>query len=116
MGIFDELKSVGKALQEAGKIEQYQQILETQEKLLEMQKRIFELENENKKLKENRRVRESLILRADVYFLPKSDGTEDGPFCTKCFDVDVNLVRVHSNEDGGGYGWCPNCKVGYKIL
>ncbi len=30
MAIFDELKSVGKVLQEAGKIEQYQQILDTQ--------------------------------------------------------------------------------------
>ena len=39
MTIFDQIKLVGKVLQEDGKIEQYQQIVDTQQELLEMQKK-----------------------------------------------------------------------------
>ena len=62
MTLFDELKSVGKVLQEAGKIEQYQQILEIQEKLLEQQRHIFDLENENRGLKEKINVKEVRVI------------------------------------------------------
>jgi hypothetical protein len=94
MGAFDDLKSIGKVLQEAGKIEQYNQILETQKELLEMQKRIGNLEKENKELKEKLEIKENIILENGVYWTRKDGGEKDGPFCTRCWDKNKELIRM----------------------
>lgn len=106
MAIFDELKTIGKILQEAGKIEQYQQILETQEKLLEMQKKIIDLENENQKLKEQLDIKDNLIYKEELYWL-KNGSYEDGPFCSRCWDVNKKLVRAKGRRNNGFI--CPEC-------
>lgn len=110
MAIFDELKSVGKILQEAGKIEQYQQILEAQQELLEMQKRIQNLEKENAELKEKLEIKENLIHENNAYWIDK-EGKKDGPFCSRCWDADKKLVRLHPCGNPAYYN-CPNCKAG----
>lgn len=121
MAIFDDLKSIGEILQEAGKIEQYRQILETQKELLEMQKKIQELENENKELKERIKIKENLILENNVYWI-KKDEVKDGPFCTRCYDKEKNLIRMQHHPaqyyDGekciGASYKCPECKNIYS--
>ena len=109
MAIFDELKAIGKILQEAGKIEQYQQILEAQRELLEMQKKIQNLEKENAELKEKLKIKENLIYENNAYWI-SNEGKKDGPFCTRCWDVDKNLVRMHPGSNSAYY-YCPNCKA-----
>jgi len=109
MAIFDELKSVGKILQEAGKIEQYKQILDALQKLLEMQKRIDELETENKKLKEKLETKESLHFENGAYWITKEDSTKDGPFCSRCWDVEKNTVRLKPGINPAFHS-CPECK------
>ncbi len=110
MVVFDELKSIGKILQEAGKIEQYRQILEAQQELLEMQRKIQELEKENTELKEKLKIKENLIHENDAYWINNED-KKNGPFCSCCWDVDKNLVRLHPCVSPTYYD-CPNCKAG----
>lgn len=109
MAIFDELKSIGKVLQEAGKIEQYQQILDAQQKLLEMQKKINELEVENKNLRDKLVIKENLILEGNFYWMQK-DGLKDGPFCSCCWDSESKLMRLHKNPFSGAIS-CPKCRT-----
>ena len=111
MAIFDELKSIGKVLQEAGKIEQYKQILEAQEKLLEMQRKIDNLESENKELKNKINLKESLIFERNAYWIPKNDDIKDGPFCSHCYDDCGKLIRMRiGNYQTAGWAYCPKCK------
>jgi len=110
MAIFDELKSVGKILQEAGKIEQYKQILEVQEKLLEMQKKITDLESENKDLKEKLTTKENLKYRNNAYWIDEKDKKE-GPFCSRCWDDEKKLMRMHYLTHSQSY-YCCKCRVG----
>ncbi len=110
MAIFDELKSVGKVLQEAGKIEQYKQILETQQELLEMQKNISNLEKENRELNDKLNIKENLKHENNAYWISTNE-KKDGPFCSRCWDVDKNLVRLHPHANPAYYN-CPDCKVG----
>src|SRR3989344_368495 len=107
MAIFDELKSIGRVLQEAGKIEQYRQILDALQKLLEMQKKIDELETENKGLKEEFEIKGNLIPEKNVYWLEK-DGFKDGPFCICCWDSERKLIRLNKNEFSDRLH-CPQC-------
>ena len=112
MAIFDELKSVGKVLQEAGKIEQYKQILDALQKLLEMQKRIEELETENKRLHEELEIKGKLVSEGNVYWL-ENDGVKDGPFCTCCWDAEHKLMRLHKSEVSNRVH-CPKCNTTAK--
>jgi len=110
MAIFDELKSIGKILQEAGKIEQYQQILETQKKLLEMQKKIQELEKKDRELKEKLEIKENLIFEKNAYWIKKENGEKDGPFCSVCWDADRKLIRLRVGDYAGGWAYCLKCR------
>jgi len=110
MAIFDELKSIGKIFQEAGKIEQYQQILKAQEELLEMQKKVQDLEKENTDLKEKLEIKENLVNENSAYWINR-ERKKDGPFCSRCWDVDKKLVRLHPCGNPAYY-LCPNCKAG----
>ena len=106
---FNELRAIGKVLQEAGKIEQYQQILAAQQQLLEMQKKIGDLDGENKKLREELEVKGSLVPEGNLYWL-ENDGKRDGPFCTKCRDSEQKLIRLHQAMHSGRM-YCPECKT-----
>ena len=108
MAIFDELKSIGKVLQEAGKIEQYQKILETQKELLEMQKTLADLENENKELKSKLGTKEKLVYENNVYWIKNKDG-KDGPYCSCCWDSKKKTIRMHPCGNPAFYK-CPDCK------
>lgn len=110
MAIFDELKSVGKILQEAGKIEQYQQVLEAQQELLEMQKKTQKLEEENTKLRAKFKIKNRLIPEKNTYWLKKENNFRDGPFCTSCWDAEFKLIRLHKDTDNQELR-CPKCKT-----
>jgi len=115
MGIFEDLKSIGKVLQEAGKIDLYQKIREIQEKLSEYQKKIQNLEEENKELKEKLKIKENLIFENNVYWLKRENGNKDGPFCTRCWDKDNKLIRLYSSSHEDLYGRCLECGNRFQI-
>ena len=110
MAIFDELKSIGKILQEAGKIEQYQQILDALQKLLEMQNKISELEAEKRDLREKLDIKENLKYENNTYWIYRDD-KKDGPFCSRCWDVSKNLVRIKQSISNSAFHACPECKT-----
>ncbi len=112
MAIFDILKTAAKVAQEAGKIELYGQILEVYEKLLDQQKQIADLEGSNKELRNILEVKGKIIPEGNLYWLEK-DGVKDGPFCTRCWDSEERLLRLHKSPVSGRIH-CPKCKTDAK--
>ncbi len=108
MGVFDELKSVGKILHEAGKLEQYQQILDAMEKMLDMQKNITDLEDENKSLKAKLTFQEDFIFERNAYWIVKDD-KKDGPYCSCCWDDQKKAIRMQPCGNPA-YFTCPKCE------
>ncbi|MSR87923.1 MAG: hypothetical protein EXS69_02050 [Candidatus Zambryskibacteria bacterium] len=113
MAIFDVLKTAAKVAQEAGKIDLYGQILEVYEKLLEQQKQIVELEGVNKELREKLETKESLQYQNGAYWAVKEDASKDGPFCSRCWDVEKNTVRLKPCGNQAFHS-CPECKSQFK--
>lgn len=109
MGIFDSAKMAADVLKEAGKIEEYRQILELLDKLLELQKRSSDLEIENKILMEKLDIKEKLEYRNNSYWMGS-----DGPFCSRCWEKNKDLMRMHHGE-GDNYAHCPECKSGVNF-
>ena len=58
--------------------------------------------------KKNEAIQSKLNFLDNHYFLDK-----DGPFCTKCWDADRKLVRIHKGNEFDGLTdfLCPNCKT-----
>lgn len=106
MGVYEAAKDAAKILKEAGKIEEYQKILELLERLLEMQKRIADLEKENLNLNEKFKIKEKLKYKNNSYW----DG-EDGPYCSRCWEKNKELLRMHPTCIGSNMARCPECQT-----
>ena len=78
--------------------------------MLEMQKRIADFEYENTDLKNKLKIRETLTLANHAYWITGTD-SNDGPFCTRCWDAENKLITLHPNGNPAFYN-CPNCKCG----
>lgn len=88
-------------------------------KITELYGQNIELKEENHKLrmelqeiKEKSKINSELIHKDNHYYNRK-----DGPFCTKCWDVDNRLVRLHDKGFWNGQKRfnCPNCKTVTEI-
>ena len=113
MSMIDGLRVAGRVLQEAGKIEQYQQILEAQQKMLEMQSSIADLTEENKNLKRRLELEVSLQFENNAYWSVTSN-QKDGPFCSRCWDVDNKTVRLKPGVSNQSFSTCPGCKIQFQ--
>lgn len=104
-----DLKLIASALKEAGRADLQVQILELSEKLREKEQHVRQVEHELRSLRDASDLRARIRVHDELYFVQREDDTEDGPFCTRCFDVNQKLVRLQVA------GWlqpiCPECKV-----
>jgi len=108
MSILDNVKAVAEVLQKADNIELYRQILDIQAEAMRLMEKIRALENDNHELKERFRIEENLKFDNDLYWLYKENNSKDGPFCSKCWDDNKKLIRVHSKLSETVY-ICPSC-------
>ena len=93
MGIMHELKLLVAFARKAKDPDLMDQVIALQTHILELQDRLRYLEKENEKLRDSQKIKESLVIRDGVYFIATEQG-EDGPYCTRCWDVAKNLVRL----------------------
>ena len=109
MSIIDNIKSVASLIQKADNIELYRKILDLQYEAMELVQQNNELRNQLIELKEKLSTQDSLVFKNNKYWKKIDDNKHDGPFCSKCWDVDKKLVR-HNNHNSG-YMSCPNCNM-----
>ena len=97
---------------------------ELQEKLMDMREQALELQEENIALKKQiKELGEAMTLsrevlldeRSQTYWLKKADREKpEGPYCTRCWDVNKLLVRLHKHDTGGGT--CLECRNYFKMI
>lgn len=114
MSVIEGLKTAGKVLQEAGKIEQYQQILDAQQRMLEMLATISELTEENRILKQQLSARDAMFYENNAYWSKPNDDKSDGPFCSRCWDVDGKTVRLKPGINNPAFSSCPGCNTQFQ--
>lgn len=114
MSILDDVKSLAKTIQQIDNIELYRKILDLQGEILDLVEENKKLKNEIGLLEEKFRIKESLEFKLDTYWIKKAVGVEDGPFCSKCWDTQQQLVRLIFCGNPQ-YSECPNCKRPIKI-
>lgn len=99
------LKTIKENIETAVKIADKLKSLELKETILNLKEQILSIREENLALKEkiaSDHQKENLIFRDNMYWKKQADGSEDGPFCSGCYDKQGIQVRMHVY---------PNCYV-----
>jgi hypothetical protein len=95
MGVIETVKDV------AGLIQKYDNI-ELVRRVVELQQQVYDLVSENRTLKDRLTTRDQLVCRKNSYWKG-----QDGPFCSRCWDGEDRLVRLHTQR--GYVPLCPQC-------
>jgi hypothetical protein len=113
------LKTLATVLKEAGKIDLTQQVIELQQTLLGLLAANTDLATTNQDYRAKiSELITALDMKAAFYFAQNAywsgqPWARDGPFCSRCFDVDQKAVRLTLNSPAVGV--CPHCKHGVRL-
>ncbi|MHC4426566.1 MAG: hypothetical protein ACYSYV_10775 [Planctomycetota bacterium] len=116
MGIIEDVKEAVKLSQQVNNVDLYRKLVDLQLEVIELTERLKEKNNTIEKLKTAFELKGKMICIESVYWLKdENDKTKDGPFCSKCFEVDhiqCHLARLPQDFRPGLK--CPNCKAKYE--
>ncbi|MBE6444931.1 MAG: hypothetical protein E7019_02590 [Alphaproteobacteria bacterium] len=104
------IKTIKENIETAIEIADKLKDLELKETVLNLKEQILSIREENISLKEliaSNNQKENLIYKNNMYWKKLDDGSEDGPYCSGCYDTKKTLVRMHVHPRGN---ICPSCK------
>lgn len=113
MGVYSTVKETIKdavsIAQQSDNIQLYKSILDAYNAAIELMGENAELKERIKELEKQNVTDGMLEFNNNAYWIKKEDGIVDGPFCSRCWDADKTLVRMHvSTPDKKAK--CANCK------
>ena len=114
MSVLETVKDVANTIRQIDNIDLYRKILDLQGEVMRLVEENGDLRRENTSLKDLLVVKDSLTFSRDCYWVSKATGTSEGPFCSACWDVRRELVRMIKCLDVK-YSQCPVCKHPIKV-
>jgi hypothetical protein len=102
VGLIENAKDLVALVQKLDNIELIKTVLALQQDAVVLIEENHALKHEVRGLKETLAIREQLVFQHNAYFRGA-----DGPFCSRCWDAEEKLVRLHRAM---GYNpRCPSC-------
>jgi hypothetical protein len=114
MGILDNIKDVVGTIQKIDNIELYRKILDLQAETITVVGENADLRAQLDTLREQLSIKQRLRFEHNAYWDGDSLESSEGPFCSKCWDSDRKLVRMHTC-DNPQWSQCPICKKSLQI-
>jgi len=112
MGMIENIKDAVKIVQKIDNIELYRKLLDLQTEAMELTQKLKEKDEKIDQLEEALKIKGKLVLRGSAYYITDDGGKLlDGPFCTKCFDVDHVMCRIVRAI--GRMVRCQKCKASF---
>jgi hypothetical protein len=93
-------------------VELYQKIIQLQTETMEVQEEVRPLREQFRAGQEALRFEGTLEFRDNVYWGKGEGGSEDGPYCSRCWDATRQAVRLH--QDRATMWKCPECGRGAR--
>lgn len=83
---------------------------------IELKEENYNLRRKIDKSNKTTQIQNSLVFENNHYY-SKGDLKKEFPYCTKCWDSDNKLIRLHKGNFNSGiqYYSCPNCDQGTSI-
>ena len=116
MGIIEDVKEAVKLSQQVNNVDLYRKLVDLQLEVMELTEKLKQKDTAISQLNKTLALKEKLICINSAYYEADTDGKPfDGPFCTKCFDVDGKVCRLLRDEKGASNEavFCPNCKASF---
>jgi len=114
MGITDLLSSVKnfyELVKKGIRIKPEEKIMEYRELSLKQSEEIIQLKQKINELEEKLKLKENIEKSDRGLFVKKDDGTEDGPYCVRCHEVDGKLITLNKIKYENRHHFeCPECK------
>jgi hypothetical protein len=104
VGVIDTVKDVATLVQKFDNMDLIKRMIELQQQVHELVTENLQTKEENRIFKEKLTTREQLVFKKNAYW-----HGEDGPFCSRCFDADGLVLRMHVRS--GYEPQCPKCKT-----
>lgn len=81
-------------------------------KNLKLENKVSILKKQIEELQKQEEIQSKLIFKNNHYYLSEEDIKNEFSFCTRCWDVEKKLVRIHKVDTFNGQDRfeCPNCK------
>ena len=111
MSFLENAKALFELAKKAGNIDLQQAIISLQQEALELQEENRLLKTENARLTEQLAFHGTLIFEDNRYWSER-DGNREGPYCSRCWDADRRMVRLHDYENG--FLGCPACETAVR--
>jgi hypothetical protein len=113
MNFVDYFKVAYELAKKAQSVELQGELMAMREAYNALHEQDLELRGRVRELEEQLAVTGTLTFREPSYYRTQEDGSEDGPFCQRCWDVEHRLVRVKIFETtgGGSAAQCKQCNI-----
>lgn len=112
MGVYSTVKETIKdavsIAQQSDNIQLYKSILDAYNAALELMSENADLKERIKELEKQQVTDGMLEFNSNVYWIRKGEPSTRSPYCSRCWDIDKKLVRMHLI---GTEGKCPACKT-----
>ncbi len=116
MGAVEYFKAAYDLARKAQNVELQGQLMEAREEFNALKEEAIALRERVAELERERELRQATTYKEPSYFVTKRDGTEDGPFCQKCYDADQKLIRQHESTDAmGTTRHCQQCDAVVQV-
>lgn len=109
MSMIDNVKDAVKLVQQLDNIDLMRKMMDVQTDAMRLFEENDQLKREIGRLQEALKVKGQLFFEKNVRWLKKEDGSREGPYCSRCWDVDQKLIRILRHPSGGSA--CPECKT-----
>jgi hypothetical protein len=118
MAVMSKLSAVAKLVQAVNNPELLKSYIDLESAAFELAQQIKEKDGTIERLEQALSLKEKLVCKGSAYFITNENGEfVDGPFCTRCFDVDHNKCRVVlTGRPDNPSVWCLKCKVPFNSL
>jgi hypothetical protein len=110
MSFLDYFRTAFELAKKAQSVELQSELLSMREDYNALQEKNIELQARVKELEAAQALAADLTYREQVYYLKKPDGSEVGPYCQRCWDIDHRLVRVVGHSQFGS-PICVQCEI-----
>src|SRR5687767_5136004 len=96
MSWLSTIKEVTELVQKADNIDLMRKLMDVEAEMMEMQQSNAMLQQRVSELEREKDLRDRLVYHEPAYYLKQADGTEDGPYCNACWEVEGRLARRSS--------------------
>lgn len=113
MGIWEAFKDVFSAVQKADNIEITNKVIALQTEVMAVYEENRALRAKQSELEAAVHLKARMQFEKDAYWMGEGRTENDGPYCSRCYDVDAKSVRMVQRYDH--YFKCTQCETAVRI-